>query len=72
MHKAPAIIQWLYLSAMAKQPVGRSVFEDAMQKHPEYFPAELEYRRKWDLIPQSVHDEVDWLKPYSVFLQGMV
>jgi hypothetical protein len=42
---------------MMKEPVGSQVIEEAMSENPEYFPDELEHRRKWALIPQSVHDE---------------
>lgn len=55
--KAPARVQFLYTMSMMKQPVGRQMVEDAMRESPEYFPDELELRRKWALIPQSVHDE---------------
>ena len=33
------------------------LIEDSIKDSPEYFTDELEYRRKWDLIPQQVHDE---------------
>ncbi len=54
--KAPAKVQFLYVRAMLKEPVGISMCEEAMKEHPEYFPDELEYRRKYALIPQHVHD----------------
>lgn len=54
--KAPTEVQFLYLRAVAKEPVGSKMIEDAMRDHPEYFPDELEHRRKYALIPQSVHD----------------
>ena len=55
--EAPAKVQLLYTMAMAKQPVGMKMLEDAIADHPEYFPDELEHRRKWALIPQQVHDD---------------
>ena len=55
--KAPARVQYLYTMAMMNQPVGMEVLNEAMAESPEYFPDELERRRKWDLVPQSVHDE---------------
>jgi len=55
--KAPPKVAFLYTMAMLNQPVGVSVFEEAIAEHPEYFPDEVEHRRKWSLIPQHVHDE---------------
>ena len=55
--EAPARVQFLYWMASTKQPVGSQMIEDAIKESPEYFPDELEHRRKWALIPQCVHDE---------------
>jgi hypothetical protein len=55
--KAPHTIQYLYMMALSKSPVGTAAIESAMKDYPEYFPDELEHRRKWDLIPQDVHNE---------------
>jgi len=55
--EAPARVQFIYTMAMAKQPVGSQIIEDAIKESPEYFPDELEHRRKWALIPQQVHDD---------------
>lgn len=56
LSKAPPRIAFLYAMALTDQPVGLQTIETAMKDHPEYFPDELEYRRKYNLIPQSVHD----------------
>lgn len=58
--ESPAKVQFLYTMAMSKQPVGMKILNDAIAEHPEYFPDEVEHRRKWELIPQQVHD--DYLK----------
>lgn len=55
--EAPHKVQFLYMMAMTKQPTGSEMIESAIKEHPEYFPDELEHRRKWALIPQSVHDK---------------
>jgi len=57
LENAPSIVKFLYLRAMAKEPVGSSMIEEAIKDYPEYFPDELEHRRKWVLIPQQVHDD---------------
>lgn len=54
---APAVVQFIYMAATQKIPVGGEMIDEAISKHPEYFPDELDHRRKWELIPQSVHDE---------------
>lgn len=54
---APALIMHIYRNAMCKIPMGASLIERGMKEHPEYFPDEMEHRRKWEAIPQSVHDE---------------
>jgi len=53
---APPIVQYLYSTCLFKIPVGSKMIDDAILLHPEYFPDEVEYRRKWNLIPQEVHD----------------
>ena len=55
--KAPSKVKFLYAMAVIGQPVGSQMIEDAIKESPEYFADELEHRRKWALIPQSVHDE---------------
>ena len=55
--EAPAKVRFLYTMAVAKQPVGSQMIEDAIKESPEYFPDELEHRRKWELIPQQDHDD---------------
>jgi len=55
--EAPSRVQFIYNMAMAKQPIGSSMLEKAIEENPEYFPDILEHRRKWSLVPQSVQDE---------------
>ena len=55
LQKAPTIIQYIYMASVSKIPIGASTVDEAIKKHPEYFPDEVEHRRKWDLIPEEVH-----------------
>jgi hypothetical protein len=55
--EAPIIVQYIYIMAMNKQPIGSYIYEDCIKKHPEYFLEEIEHRRKWNAIPQEVHDK---------------
>jgi hypothetical protein len=54
--EAPKKVQFIYIMAKIDQPIGSQIIEDAIKESPEYFPDELEHRRKWALIPQHVHD----------------
>lgn len=56
MEDIPGIIQFLWAASVSKMPVGTKMLDEAMEKHPEYFTEELEYRRKMALVPQQVHD----------------
>jgi hypothetical protein len=56
LEAAPKKIQWLYMMAYAKQPVGASIFDKVLEEYPEYFPDEIEARRKWAAVPESVND----------------
>lgn len=45
------------MMGIMKQPIGSSTYDKAIKEHPEYFPDEIERIRKWELIPQKVHDK---------------
>lgn len=51
--EAPARVQLLYTLAITNQPAGSKMIEDAIKENPEYFPDELECRRKCALIPSG-------------------
>lgn len=53
---APPIIGQVYMCGMMNIPIGSSIYEKAIQKHPEYFPEEVEHRKKWDSVPQQIKD----------------
>lgn len=38
-------------------PIGYSHYQEIIKKYPEHFPEEISHKRKWDSIPQSVHDD---------------
>lgn len=60
----PVLMLHLYVSAAIKWPVSTTMSEEALEKYPEYYPEEVEYRRKWALVPQHVHDE--YLKEMAI------
>lgn len=53
---APNIVKYIYVRRLLKQPVSASLFNEAVTEYPSYFPKEAEARRKWDTIPQKVHE----------------
>lgn len=52
----PSIVLFVQMAAMMDMPIGYDMYEKAITEYPEHFPEEVEYRRKWALIPQEVHD----------------
>lgn len=64
LQDAPATIKFLYWSAKSDIYISSQMLEEAMRDYPEYFPEEIEYKRKWALIPQSVHDAY-WLERHK-------
>jgi hypothetical protein len=57
LEEAPLLIQQIHFTWMIGRPIGSSTYEKAIADHPEYFPDEVEAKRKWDLVPQEVHDK---------------
>lgn len=53
---APASVQFVKMMAVMDQPIGLETYERALTEGPEWFPEEIEYRRKWALVSQSVKD----------------
>jgi hypothetical protein len=56
---APASVQFVKMMAVMGQPIGLSVYERALKEGPEWFPEEIEERRKWASVPQEVKDAYD-------------
>ncbi len=52
----PHKVLCLQLAGAMNIPVGSSFYDEVITEYPEYFPVEAERKRKWDAIPQSVHD----------------
>lgn len=55
-NNAPYLVQYIYACSINNYPIGISMYDEALENHPEYFPDEVEHKRKWDAIPQIVHD----------------
>lgn len=60
--KQPPLVLFVKGMAMIGQPISYKTWEEVMTKYPEYFPEEVERKRKWDAIPASVHKEY-WDQP---------
>jgi hypothetical protein len=52
----PAEVMFLKMAAKMNYPVGVSMYERIISAYPEHFVEVHEHRRKWQLVPQSVHD----------------
>jgi|GEM_PF-6625084 len=55
-NNTPSSVLFVKMAAYFNMPIGLETFERALKDGPEYFPEEIEYRRKWDAIPQEVKD----------------
>ena len=53
---APALVQFITLQLCANQPIGASLFVEAIKKHPEYFEEEIAAQQKWAAIPEDVKE----------------
>lgn len=45
--------------------IGAEQLNNAIEKYPEYFPEEVEHKRKWDSVPQELKDR--YFKSDSTF-----
>lgn len=52
INKLPQEVRFIYMMSLANQSVGVSVFQKAVEKYPEYFEEEIEYRKKYENIPK--------------------
>jgi hypothetical protein len=68
---APYWVKVVIIASAGKIPIGLSTLDKAIEEGPEWFPEEVEYRRKISLVPQEVHDahieesmelETEWSK----------
>ncbi len=51
---APHLVKFIQMAAMSGTPIGASLYDEAIEKHPEYFPKEVELKRKWESIPENI------------------
>ena len=52
----PPLVAHIWGLAYVQIPVGADMYEQAIKDHPEYFAREIEHRKKYNAIPQEVHD----------------
>jgi hypothetical protein len=52
----PPLVALIMMHRQVGMPIGMSTYDKAIAEHPEYFPEEVEHRKNWASIPQSVHD----------------
>lgn len=53
----PNKVLFIKMMTAMGQPIGTSIYESAIKEHPEHFPEEVEYKRKWDAVPQEIKDK---------------
>ncbi len=52
----PQEVVALKMAAYNNVPVGLSTYKRIINKYPGYFPEEYVHNKKWEAIPQEVHD----------------
>lgn len=48
----PSLVAYVKMSGITGMTIGMATYERAIKEHPEYFPEEVEYRRKYAAIPE--------------------
>lgn len=54
INQVPPLIQYLWAASYMNHGIGLKMYEEAIQKYPEYFVEELEARRKWAIVPDDI------------------
>lgn len=54
--KMPPDVLYLLAIKSVGGTIGVSLYNEILEKHPEWFPEETEFRRKWGAIPQQIKD----------------
>lgn len=67
--KIPNKVLWLKMCGIRNIPVGAGFYNEVLEEYPEHFPVEVERKRKWEAIPQSVHDA--YWKEYRMFHEAL-
>ena len=62
---APNTVKYIYTLVTLKKPVSASLFHDAITEYPSYFPEEAEAQKKYNSIPQHVH-EAYWMEYWKL------
>ena len=56
INKLPNLIIYLYAKSVTNGPVSMKLYEEALEKHPEFVPVEIANRKKGKAMPEEVHD----------------
>jgi hypothetical protein len=54
--KTPHKVLYVQMCAMSNIPIGMSLYDEVLSEYPEYFPEEVEHKKKWESVPQEVKD----------------
>lgn len=55
--KSPPLVRTLYTMCMCNVPVSPTMMDEAIEKHPYYFPDEIKAREEWDSISLETHEK---------------
>jgi len=57
MKPMPPLVLLVQMCGALGIPIGSGTYEEAITKHPEYFPEEVENREKWNKVPVKVMED---------------
>lgn len=69
----PSKVAFVLGAKYSQTPISFEMYESALKEYPEWFPEEIERRRRWDAIPKDEKDEYyslskEWSLPTDGFL----
>lgn len=53
----PNEVLFVWAASAAGNPIGWETYNNAVEKYPEYFPEEVEYRKKWAKVPEEIKNK---------------
>jgi len=56
INNVPPLVLYVWGMSYDSIPVGTEAFEKAITEHPEYFKEEVEYRKRWDSVPEEIKE----------------
>lgn len=56
LNSMPNSVMFVIAMGISNTPISLETYERALAEGPEWFPDEIEFRRKWDLVPSWIKE----------------